>query len=114
MFTRNYDFAGYSYTLPWDPDNTVYLACDQFSPKGENIYAYCDPIVDAGERAGLGTDDPAKRAAIYHKVERRIHETVPYIPMYLVRHPTARSVDLKGYGLSPAIAPWWNAWQWSI
>jgi ABC-type transport system substrate-binding protein len=71
-------------------------------------------IVDAGERAGLETDDPAKRSAIYHKVERRIHDTVPYIPMYLVRHPTARSVDLKGYGLSPAIAPWWNAWQWSI
>jgi len=114
IFTRRFDFAGYSYTLPWDPDNTVYLACDQFSPKGENIYGYCDPIVDAGERAGLATDDPAKRAAIYHKVERRIHDTVPYIPVYLVRHATARSVDLKGYDLSPAIAPWWNAWQWSI
>jgi peptide/nickel transport system substrate-binding protein len=114
IYTRKYDFGGYSYTLPWDPDNTTYLACDQLSPKGENVTGYCDKTVDAGERAGLATDDPAERAAIYHKVQRRIHDTVPYIPMYLVRRPTARSIDLKNWSPSPAIAPWWNAWQWSI
>ena len=114
IYKRTYDFAGYSYTLPWDPDNYSYLGCDQFSPKGENVFTYCDPSVDAGERAGLSTDDPTERAAIYHPVERRIHETVPYIPMYLVRRPTARSVDLKNYSASPGIAPWWNAWQWSL
>ncbi|MBC5810675.1 MAG: peptide ABC transporter substrate-binding protein [Candidatus Eremiobacteraeota bacterium] len=109
-----YDFATYSYTLPYDPNYTVYLACDEAPPKGENDFRFCDPQVDAGEREGLSTDDPAKRAAIYHRVQRRIHDDVPYIPLYLGRRPTARSVDLKNFSPAPSIAPWWNAYQWSI
>jgi peptide/nickel transport system substrate-binding protein len=112
--TMQYDFANYSYTLPWDPNNLIYLGCDESPPKGENSYGYCDKTVDAGEEAGLQTDDPAARAAIYHVVERRIHETVPYIPLYLLRRPSARSVDLKHYDPSPAIAPWWNVSEWEI
>ena len=109
-----YDFADYSYTLPYDPDNLIYLGCDQRPPKGENVFGYCDARVEAGERAGLMTDDPRKRAAIYHPVERRIHETIPYVPLYLLRRPTAYNSDLKNYSASPAIASWWNAYQWEI
>jgi peptide/nickel transport system substrate-binding protein len=112
--TMTYDLADYSYTLPWDPNNAIYLGCDERPPKGENSYGYCDPAVDAGEKAALETDDPAARAAIYHGVERRIHDTVPYIPLYLLRRPSARNVDLKHYSASPAIAPWWDANQWEI
>jgi peptide/nickel transport system substrate-binding protein len=114
IVTRHYDLALYSYTLPWDPDNLAYLGCDQFSPKGENSFAYCDRKVDAGERAGLATDDPVRRAAIYHPVERRIHETVPYIPLYLLRRPTAINTDLRNFSAAPGIVSWWNAWEWSL
>jgi peptide/nickel transport system substrate-binding protein len=109
-----YDFSNYSYTLPYDPDNLIYLGCDQRPPKGENVFGYCDARVEAGERAGLATDDPAERARIYHPVERRIHETIPYIALYLLRRPTAYNSDLKNYSASPAIASWWNAYEWSI
>jgi len=114
IYTFKYDFADYSYTLPYDPDNLFYLGCDQIFPKGENIYYYCDPQVDAAERAGLKTDDPALRAAIYHKAEGRIHQTVPYIPLYVIRRPVVHNPDLKGFSTAPTIAPWWNAWQWDI
>ncbi|MDQ6825866.1 MAG: peptide ABC transporter substrate-binding protein [Candidatus Eremiobacteraeota bacterium] len=114
IYTFRYDFANYSYTLPYDPDNLFYIGCDQIFPKGENIYHYCDAQVDAAEKAGLGTDDLATRARIYHKAEARIHETVPYIPLYVVRRVTVHSPDLKGFSASPTIAPWWNAWQWDI
>ena len=109
-----YDFADYSYTMPYDPNNMIYLGCDERPPKGENDFGYCDKSVDAGEQAGLATDDPIARAAIYHKVEKRVHETVPYIPLYILRRPTAHNVDLKGFKPAPSIAPWWNAWQWEI
>jgi peptide/nickel transport system substrate-binding protein len=109
-----YDLADYSYTLPYDPNNLIYLGCDERPPKGENDFGYCDPTVDAGEQAGLATDDPAARAEIYHKVEKRVHETVPYIPLYILRRPTAHNIDLKGFSPAPSIAPWWNAWQWEI
>ena len=114
IVNRHYDLALYTYTLPWDPDNLTYLGCDQFSPKGENTFAYCDPVVQAGELAGLGTDDPARRAAIYRPVERRIHDTVPYVPLYVLRRPTAINTDLKNFSAAPGIVTWWNAWEWSI
>ena len=112
--TGRYDFTSYGYTLPYDPDNSVYLRCDQFPTKGENVFRFCDPQVDAGERAGLSSDDPRKRDAVYKPLERRIHELVPYIPLYLLRRPTAFNDDLKNYSAAPSIASWWNAWQWSI
>ncbi|MDQ6932219.1 MAG: peptide ABC transporter substrate-binding protein [Candidatus Eremiobacteraeota bacterium] len=114
IYTFKYDFADYSYTLPYDPDNSFYLGCDQIFPKGENTYYYCDPQVDAAEKAGLKTDDPAARAKIYHKAQARIHETIPYIPLYVLRRPIVHNSDLKGFSAAPTIAPWWNAWQWDI
>ena len=49
----NYDLALFANTLSYDPDNTARLGCDQFAPKGENEVRFCDPAVDALERAGL-------------------------------------------------------------
>jgi peptide/nickel transport system substrate-binding protein len=112
--TMKYDLADYSYTLPFDPNNFIYLGCGQRPPVGENVTGYCDPEVDAGEQAGLETDDPKTRTAIYHRVERRVHETIPYIPLYVLRRPTARNVDLKNFSAAPSISPWWNAYQWDI
>ena len=112
--TGRFDFTSYGYTMPYDPDNYAYLGCDQFPDKGENVFRFCDPQIDAGERAGLLSDDPEKRDAIYKPVERRIHALVPYIPLYIARRPTAFNDDLQNYSAAPGIAPWWNAWQWSI
>jgi peptide/nickel transport system substrate-binding protein len=114
IISGKYDFAYYSETLNYDPDNLTYLGCDRFPPKGENSFRYCDPIVDAGERAGLTVDNPQKRAKIYEPIERRIHDTIPYLPMYELRRLSVRNSDMKGYRPSPTIAPWWNAWEWSI
>ena len=112
--TGKYDMANYSYTLPWDPDNLIYLGCDQFPHKGENVFRYCDSVVDAGERRGLQTDDPARRAAIYAPVERRIRETIPYIPLYLLRRPVAYASALKHFSAAPSIVEFWNAWEWEL
>lgn len=112
--TGKYDLASYSYTLPYDPDNLVYLGCDEFPHKGENAYFFCDRAVDAGEKAGLTTDDPAERARIYTKVEKRIRETVPYIPIYLLRRPVAYDARLQNFSAAPSIASWWNSYEWSF
>lgn len=109
-----YDMANYSYTLPWDPDNLIYLGCDRFPRAGENVYRYCDPLVDAGERRGLEANDPVRRAAIYAPVERRIRETVPYIPVYLLRRPIAHIGSLQHFSAAPSIAAWWNPWEWEF
>ena len=114
LYGGKYDFAYYSATLPYDPDNLFYVGCDYWFPKGENIYGYCDRQVDAGEEAGLKTDDPAQREKIYHATERRIHATIPWIPLWDARRPVVRNVDLKNFKPNPSSTPWWNAWQWDI
>ncbi|MBV8599946.1 MAG: hypothetical protein JO359_00125, partial [Candidatus Eremiobacteraeota bacterium] len=109
-----FDLSVYGNTLNYDPDSTSTLGCDEFVPKGENEARFCDPRVDALEREGLSTDDPVRRAAIYHAIGRRVHDAVPYLPLYLRRRISVYNDDLHGYEPAPIAAPWWNAWQWSI
>ena len=109
-----FDLAVFANTLEYDPDSTSTLTCSQFAPKGENEARYCDPAVDALERAGLATDDPRRRAAIYRTIGRRIHADVPYIPLYRQRRVSVFNDDLHGYDPAPVAAPWWNAYIWSI
>ncbi len=114
IVTGRYDLAIYGNTLPYDPDRTSTLTCDQFTPKGMNEFRFCDPALDRLERRGLDTDDLLLRAALYRQAGARIHADVPYIPLFLQRRPAVMNDDLRGYDPSPAAAPWWNAWQWDI
>jgi peptide/nickel transport system substrate-binding protein len=109
-----FDLSFYGNTLNYDPDSTSLLGCHAFVPIGENESRFCDPAVDALERAGLATDDPAKRAAIYRAIGRRVHDAVPYLPLYLRRRIAIYNDDLHGYEPAPIAAPWWNAWRWTI
>ena len=108
----SFDLALYANNLDWDPDLYNLLACDRWYPKGENIDRFCDPRLDALERAGLQTDDPSRRAAIYRTAGRLIWSEVPYIPLFGGRIIVVRSSDLRNYSVSPI--GWWNAWQWDI
>ena len=109
-----FDLSFYGNTLNYDPDSTSLLGCHEFVPVGENESRFCDPLVDRLEREGLATDDPARRAAIYRAIGSRVHDAVPYLPLYLRRRITIYSDDLHGYAPAPIAAPWWNAWQWTI
>jgi peptide/nickel transport system substrate-binding protein len=114
IYGDRYDFAIYGQTLSWDPDMLYYIGCDYFYPKGENVYRYCNPQVDALEKAGLTTDDPAKRKAIYSKAEPLIWQTIPYIPLYERRRIAVHSPDLRNFKVNPSSTPWYNMWQWDI
>lgn len=114
IYGNRYDFATYGVTLSWDPDMLYYIGCDFFYPKGENVYRYCNPRADALERAGLNTDDPAKRAAIYARAEPLIWRTIPYIPLYERRRIAVHNPDLRNFKVNPSSSPWYNIWQWDI
>jgi peptide/nickel transport system substrate-binding protein len=114
IVTGRYDLAVYANTLPYDPDRTSTLTCDQFTPKGQNEFRFCDPALDALEREGLATDDLLLRATYYREAGARIHADVPYVPLFAQRRPAVMNDDLHGYDPSPVAAPWWNAWQWDI
>jgi peptide/nickel transport system substrate-binding protein len=114
VYSGNYDIALYSDTLNWDPDVYNFLACDRWYPSGQNIFRFCDPRLDALERAGLRTDDRSQRAAIYRAASHVIWSDVPYVPVYNAQRLIVRSSDLRNYSVNPTSTPWWNAWQWDI
>lgn len=109
-----YDMAIYSTTLSWDPDAHVYYGCDQWYPKGENHFGYCNPRFDELERKGFSTDDPRARARYYVQASRELYNTAAYIPLYELRRIVVHSPDLRNFSVNPTATPWWNSWQWDI
>jgi peptide/nickel transport system substrate-binding protein len=107
-----FDLASSGGSLNSDPDLSELVDCDRWYPKGRNVDRFCDPRVDALERAGLQTNDPSRRAAIYRKASRLIWSDVPYVPLWGGRILIVRSSDLRNYGVNPSDG--WNAWQWDI
>lgn len=114
IFSGAYDMAIYSTTLQWDPDVHVYVGCDQWYPKGQNVYGYCNIQLDRLESEGLQTDDPLLRAAYYREASEIMWSTISYLPLYELRRPVVRSPDLQGFRTNPSATSWWNAWQWDI
>lgn len=114
LYSGSYDLAIYSTTLAWDPDVHFYVDCDQWYPRGENIYGYCNPQLDRLETDGLSTDDPPLRAAYYRSASEIMWQTISYLPLYELRRLIVRSPDLRNFSTNPTATPWWNAWQWDI
>ena len=112
LFDGSFDLALFGGLLNWDPDLYNFLACDRWYPAGQNIYRFCDTRLDALERAGLHSDDPSRRAAIYRKAGRLIWSEVPYVPLYGGRNLIVHSSDLRNYSVSPTGG--WSPWQWDI
>jgi peptide/nickel transport system substrate-binding protein len=114
IYGGSYDLGAYSTSIAWDPDVHFYLGCDQWFPKGENVYGYCNPALDRLFAAGLRTDDPRERAPIYAAASRLIWSGAPYVPLYQIRRFVVRSPDLQNFTVNPTATPWYNAWQWDI
>ncbi|MDE2483167.1 MAG: peptide ABC transporter substrate-binding protein [bacterium] len=109
-----YDMAIYGSTLSWDPDSHVYYGCDEWFPKGQNFYRYCNAAYDRAEREGLATDDPTARAHIYARADAVLWNTAAYLPLFEARRILVHNSDLRDYRPNPTATPWWNAWQWDI
>ncbi len=112
--TYRYDLAIYGSALSWDPDSHVYFGCNQWFPKGQNFYRYCDRQYDRLESDGLRSEDPDVRAPIYARADAILWNTAAYIPLFDRRRILVYNSDLKNYEPNPTSTPWWNAWQWNI
>ena len=112
--TGNFDFAGYSFSVNYDPGALNDDGCDYFAPSGANTARYCDRHLDALEEEGLATNDRAARTKIYAEVERVRMEALAGLPLFFRDRVGMVTNDLHGYLPSRGIIPEWNAWQWSV
>ena len=112
--TGNFDFAGYSFSVNYDPGALNDDGCDYFAPRGANDARYCDPHLDALEEQGLATNDRRARIKIYAQVERIRMDALAGLPLYFRDRVGIVADGLQGYAPSRGIIPEWNAWRWTM
>jgi peptide/nickel transport system substrate-binding protein len=113
VYGGKFQLALYPFINGDDPDTTDQFACANVPPNGYNKSRICDPRIDALLRAGLGTFDPAKRAAIYRKLQGVLYEQLPIALLYQRRQINTFTARLRGQTTSLNGA-FWNAGAWSL
>lgn len=110
-----FDACTLGWTLDLDPDVYDTFHSSKTPPNGLNHGAYANAAVDSLLVAGRVEFDPEKRAAIYHRVHRIMHEDPPYTFINAVpeKRPIARRIQgvmisPKGpYDFWPGANYWW-------
>lgn len=109
----------YEWIEPADPDDTFFWTTKEIiSSKivaGGNFDGYSNPQVDQLTAQGLVTTDPAKRAAIYKKLQLILANDVPDIWLYWGKVLSVATTKLHNYDPNPFnfnLA--WNAKDWYL
>ena len=97
-----------------DPDDSTQFMCDMRPPWGWNVYRYCNPALDAAERAELSTYDQKSRRADFVRIQNIIADDVPIIMLSFAQQQDVVNLDLKHYYPATAVTPFWNPWQLEI
>ena len=112
LATGDFDVAFYAYNREPDPDDSEFLGPDAVPPKGRNWTHFTDPAYGALQREALVTLDPAKRHAIYDRMQALVVAEDPFDTIYWVPAIVGHNVDL--HGLNPTAGPtiFWNVEEW--
>jgi len=97
-----------------DPDDSTQFMCDMRPPAGWNVYRYCNPSLDAAERAELSTYDRNARRADFGRIQEILADDVPIIMLSFAQQQDVVNLDLKNYYPATAVTPFWNPWQLEI
>jgi peptide/nickel transport system substrate-binding protein len=95
-----------SWTLDIDPDPFDFWHSSQIEA-GSNYASYADPDVDRWSSDGRATFDLVRRAALYHKVQRRLHRDQPFTFMFHAEQIFAVDGRVQGMRATPT-----GLWDW--
>ena len=73
---------------------------DAVPPGGANRGRYRDPRVDAWIEAAARAQTETEQVAYYHRLQARLLDTLPYIPLWYEDHVYAAREDIRGYRLN--------------
>jgi len=97
-----------------DPDDSVLFECRWLPPRGENVYRFCDPSLDAAEEAALASNVLTVRKAAYDRVQDILADKVPVIPLWFDTYDYAINTDLRNFKPAHVGSPFWNTWALQI
>ncbi|HZO95652.1 MAG TPA: peptide ABC transporter substrate-binding protein [Candidatus Baltobacteraceae bacterium] len=96
-----------------DPDDSTTVTCAAIPPNGQNVFRFCDPVVDANEKIALTSYEQAVRARAYANVQEQLVQQVPFITEWFWRQMEVVSDDVHGFKPAHAVTPFWNTWELS-
>ena len=111
---EKFDVAVEQWANGIDPDESILFKCDLAPPHGWNIYAFCDPALDAAEDDALVQYDQSLRKADYAKVQEILTSRLPILVLWFERDQHVINTDFKNFKPAHASTPFWNTWEWEI
>ncbi|MDQ6824158.1 MAG: peptide ABC transporter substrate-binding protein [Candidatus Eremiobacteraeota bacterium] len=109
-----FDVALDGFVYDPDPDRSVNFGTKYFSPIGSNTARFSDPEIDALSARGLALHDPRQRRSIYARLQQRLNELVPVIPIAWPKAIYVVNNDLHGFKPEPVNSDFWNVQEWRI
>ena len=116
MTSGKFDLAVFGWIAGYDPDDHSLFTCDDIPrpshPDGVNYFRYCNPAMDAAQRAALGTYDQNARKSAYSTIQKLLAADLPEDFIWFPRQAQPINPDFKGFAPNP-VNESWNAYEWS-
>lgn len=92
------------YSLSWVglnlPDIFRYVFhSESVPPAGANRGRYDDPVTDKLIEQAAAYNDTERQAVIYRRLQERLHQQLPYVPLWYEDNILARRKSIRGYTL---------------
>jgi peptide/nickel transport system substrate-binding protein len=113
LYNGNYDVALFSFFRNPDPNDQATMGPASIPPAGRNASFFADAELGRLQEAGIRTFDPARRHAIYDRIQRIIVRDVPIYTLVWVPIIDAYNSDLHGIDPSPLVDTW-NVTSWTL
>ncbi len=112
--TGRFDIAEWENDYFYDPDDSLFLACDQIPPKGMggNVDFYCNHTLDALYKQELATPDPGVRQQLFEQIHHIYLTDFPFITLYSLTFFSLVRKGTHNYQPSPFAGETVNIWEW--
>ena len=114
-FTGKLPFFLSAWTLPADPEITLFFASDRTPPRGRNIYFYENEELTRTLYASGQTVDRDRRRELLFEAQAVVAREVPVVPLYNRTIVSAIPAALRNAKPNPTNAGlFWNVHEWEI
>ncbi len=112
--TGDFDIAEWENSLVYDPDITIasYFKSNQVPPKGGNYGYYTSASYDKLINQEESTTNPARRLAIFAKMQQQMHTDLPSLWLYDPPVLNMHANTVHNYSPGPYSNEAWNIWEW--
>ena len=102
-----------NWTMPSDPEITLFFAGDRTPPRGRNVNFYSNPVLDRLLYESDQTIETGKRRALLMQAQEIIAEDVPELFLYNRTFLNAIPENLENFRGNPTnTGIFWNVHEW--